>query len=706
MDAAIVALRRTHFVLWRAAAHAADGARPPRLVIGELRPGAPVTLGGERRLALRRARGNRELWTLAAARCRLIEGDVYHYWFEVTDAHPDRSGEGKGARILVTDPLAYTVDWRLVAPRPAGEAYTEDDRYPASVIKYAGGRLVPCDAGGETGELAGDGSPAALPPNNRLVIYELPTAWTRVGTAGEHERGVGTFRDATALVDPAAEGANFSDLDVTRAGRSYLAELGVNAIELLPPADSFYVREWGYGTTNFLAPDFELGFPDDQAWPTPNRDLRALVAACHTRGIRFIADVVMAFARTNAYLAAATDDFFILHPRATPDDPDAHNSRGSGPENIRDGFGSTLFRYARFVDGYDPVSGERRSLSPARRLMHAALLRWMHDFHVDGFRMDSVENVTNWDFVGEYTALARATWRERVAAAGGSEQAADARFLVVGEELTAPLDLLRQGRLDALWNDRFRACARAALLGQRVDDATSFEGTVRQAIDCRTLGYADGSQAVNYLTSHDVEGFRKERLHDFFRWNGVDGRDAIERRTRLAFVCLLTAVGVPMILAGEEFSDQHDRFDAEGHVNQDGGKQVDPVNFSRLDDDWRRRLCDYVARLVALRTTSDALSVNDTAFIHADFTDGRRVLAWRRGPAGAADAVVVVANFSDFETADPFDPTSEYRVAGWPEAPAGRRWREVTQQRDVPAEWAGREPIFAWEAKVYTLVAA
>jgi hypothetical protein len=34
----------------------------------------------------------------------------------------------------------------------------------------------------------------------------------------------------------------------------------------------------------------------------------------------------------------------------------------------------------------------------------------------------------------------------------------------------------------------------------------------------------------------------------------------------------------------------------------------------------------------------------------------------------------------------------------------GRRWREVTQERDVPGEWAGREPLFPWEAKVYELV--
>jgi hypothetical protein len=36
--------------------------------------------------------------------------------------------------------------------------------------------------------------------------------------------------------------------------------------------------------------------------------------------------------------------------------------------------------------------------------------------------------------------------------------------------------------------------------------------------------------------------------------------------------------------------------------------------------------------------------------------------------------------------------------------PAGKKWRDVAQDREVPLEWIGREPIFAWDAKVYTLV--
>jgi hypothetical protein len=158
-----------------------------------------------------------------------------------------------------------------------------------------------------------------------------------------------------------------------------------------------------------------------------------------------------------------------------------------------------------------------------------------------------------------------------------------------------------------------------------------------------------------------------------------------------------------MILAGDEFADEHDLFDRRGAVTQGGGKQVDPVNYSRLGDDWRARVQAYVSRLVRLRTGYDALAVNDTEFLHVDFDAGKRVLAWRRGVPGDDRAVVVVANFSDFST-DTSRSDAEYRVANWPATPFGRRWREMTQERDVPPEWVGREPIFHWEAKVYALV--
>jgi len=62
----------------------------------------------------------------------------------------------------------------------------------------------------------------------------------------------------------------------------------------------------------------------------------------------------------------------------------------------------------------------------------------------------------------------------------------------------------------------------------------------------------------------------------------------------------------------------------------------------------------------------------------------------------------VIANFSDFTSKGGL--AGEYRVPNWPATPAGKRWREVTQDRFVAQGEAGREPLFPWEAKVYTLV--
>jgi glycosidase len=125
------------------------------------------------------------------------------------------------------------------------------------------------------------------------------------------------------------------------------------------------------------------------------------------------------------------------------------------------------------------------------------------------------------------------------------------------------------------------------------------------------------------------------------------------------------------------------------------------VNYSRFDDPDRREVFEYVKRLVHLRTSHPALSVNDTDFIHVDFDAGKRVLAWKRGSDG--DPVVVIANFSDFTTPNAMAPSSEYFVRNWPATPAGQHWIEVTQERDVKTGRHNRESIFAWEAKVYRL---
>src|SRR5580704_6371200 len=247
--------RQTQFVLWHP--KPAPPAAAPVLVIGQFQAANPNAFVNAQRFTLAPVAGFPDLYAIDAAACGLLDGQVYHYWFEIDGG------------VLCTDPAATTVDWRLRAPRMPLPS-DPDDRQAAAVVKFRDGMLVASDPGGEEIDFTGDPSPALLPANNNLVIYEMPTAWSRISEPDDLDIGVGTFADVLALIDPEVAGANFDDIAVTQPGQQYLVDLGINAIELLPPADSFFKRDWGYDTTHFLAPDAELGFPDEYASSTAN----------------------------------------------------------------------------------------------------------------------------------------------------------------------------------------------------------------------------------------------------------------------------------------------------------------------------------------------------------------------------------------------------------------------------------------------------
>jgi 1,4-alpha-glucan branching enzyme len=665
----------------------------PELVIGTFQFGAPPSHVGRQKLALSAVSGVNDLWEVAAADCGLREGAVYHYWFEVNDVRP-RSDPA--SRILVTDPLTFAPDWRL---------QETNGEQPASVILFRGGKLVACDQDGTPITEPGDDDPRQLAPNNFTIIYELPTAWMRRPRGGA-ERGVGTFRDIAAMLDANLTAPNFDELEAAQKGHAHIAELGINAIELLPPADSYYERQWGYGTSHMNAPDSQLGQPDYYSWAAANGDLVQLSELCHRLKIRLIADVVMAFARSGPYERASFDTFHIDVEKAPDSDPDKWNSRQGDGRAFRANFNSALWRFAQETTTYDPITGANATFAPARNLHLVAQERWMTDFHIDGYRIDSVENVSNWEFLEMFTNNARALFRKRCAAHGLSQNDADARFLVVGEELSLPLDILQQRRITALWNDRFRELLRCTVLGIAADNE-SFESTVKKMVDCTRLGFSDMAQAVNYIGSHDVEGLHKERIATTFRYQFPKVDDAnlnakhnneIAKRVKLAFSCLLTAVGIPMILAGDEFADENDLFDILGDVTNDSGKQIDPVDFARLADVWRQDVLNCVKNLIQIRKTHPALGVNDTKWLHQDPTPGRQIYVWQRGSDD--NPVIVVANFSEFGTSDPFNPSSEYVVPNWPR-PNDFAWKEVCLNRPVDPARIGREPIFPWEAKVY-----
>ena len=648
----ILERRREKFVLWIPAQPTA--AKSPQLILGTLNLGPPATFNKLFQGQLV-ASNQPDLWELNPHDINppLEDGRIYHYWFEIEDTSADSLGI-----IQVTDPIAYTVDYRITQTR-------EERVQPGAVVKFRNDKLWPCDIDGNEPDVVAIPAQDAIPDNNHLVIYELPASWAKPKEIGAVEVDVGTFIDVLALFDLATAGDRFSDIPPI-ANEAILTDLGINALELLPAADAKPMGEWGYATAHYFAPDFDLGTASS---------LVKLVEKIHSQNIRLFLDVVMAFGH-DPYIHIASKQFH-LDPRDEPTNPDSYQSHTN---QLRDGYGGQSWRYIQNTRTYDPQSGNSGNVHPAWAFHRAHLHRWMSDFGVGGYRLDSVNNIASYDFIRAYKEDAWALYRSRY------NSSSDAKFLVIGEELSDPIDMISSGTLNALWNEPFQGRLRAAILGESTG-GDDFDWTVRKMVNC-TLDsdhpFTDGAQAINYITSHDTEGFRKERLFNFLDSNHITD---IERRAKLAFACFLTAVGIPMIFAGEEFCDQHDRPIAQ--------KQIDPVDYARKTEDWRSRVFSYVSNLVRLRKECPALGDDNTDFIHVDASRGGKIMAWKRGAPNHAP-VVIVANFSDNET-----PGTEYFVENWPERDRSD-WREVTQNRDVPREWVGREPLMHWEAKVYT----
>src|SRR5271165_5312025 len=202
LPADLLVRRETHFTFWLPSL----AATAPVLVIGTFAAGNPNTLAGITNIPMSPAGATLPgLFAVAASETGL-PGGVYHYWFQVPNTNP---GEPASAPILCTDPFAATVDWRLLSPPLPAGFNNDSDRQPAAVIRLENGQLSAVDAGGEASSFTADSTPDTLPANNRLVIYELPTVWSRAEGQGPNERGVGTFQDVLALVDESAGGANF-----------------------------------------------------------------------------------------------------------------------------------------------------------------------------------------------------------------------------------------------------------------------------------------------------------------------------------------------------------------------------------------------------------------------------------------------------------------------------------------------------------------
>lgn len=453
-------------------------------------------------------------------------------------------------------------------------------RHPRALLVGALLALAACAARSPVPATAGDAAsvraatPRPLPPRpwEDEVLYFVLV-----------DRFVDGDPTNDANVDRAAKGTfHGGDLKGLTAQLDEIASLGVTAIWVNPLVKNIpgFVTgagfpDWayhGYWADDFLRLDARFGSEED---------LRALVDACHARGIRVLLDVV--------YNHAGYGTHYLRDPR----------TRGwlRSPEAGECGEDDLTMCLAGLPDF-------RTELPPVRDFLLDAQLGWARRSGVDGFRLDTVKHVAH-DFWKEHRR------RVRTELAPG--------FFLLGEVWGGDAQVLDpwfQGdELDAGFDFGFHGSAVAWLLGR--GRTVAFERYLESRHRVRP-----GHLLAHFLSSHDVPGALK-----------LLGGD--RQLFRLAAVLQLTTAGIPTVFYGEEVArDIGDWPDNRSDMPW-GQRAIEPGAGKPRDEALRA----FYRRLIAVRRAHPALSRGTH---QAVATDGDVLAYLRREPGG--DAVLVAVN--------------------------------------------------------------
>ncbi|MGE0594084.1 MAG: malto-oligosyltrehalose trehalohydrolase [Vicinamibacterales bacterium] len=299
-----------------------------------------------------------------------------------------------------------------------------------------------------------------------------------------------------------------------------LQELGITAVELMPVADFPGSRNWGYDGVAPFAPARCYGPPED---------LRRLVDTAHGLGLAVILDVVYNhLGPDGAYLSRFSPYYFTdRHPSpwGTGIDPD-------GPHRAR-----------------------------VRQYFIENALHWVHEYHMDGVRLDATHAITDESprhLLAELTAAVK-------------ESAPRRHVHVIAEDDRNLAHLVARRAdggfgLDAVWADDFHHQMRRHLAGDADGYFRDYTGSTADL--ATTLGrgwFYTGQHSVHSgaargtdpsgiplarfvvcLQNHDQIGNRAlgDRLH-----HTVD-----DAAFRAASVVLLTAPETPLLFMGQEWA--------------------------------------------------------------------------------------------------------------------------------------------------------
>lgn len=419
---------------------------------------------------------------------------------------------------------------------------------------------------------------AFVPPAlNELVIYELH---------------VGTFNPASGQ----EAGGTFHSV-IQRL--PYLRQLGINAIELLPPTEFPGNLSWGYNPSHPFAVESSYGGPDG---------LKTLVREAHRHGIAVILDVV--------------------YNHFGPDGLDLWQFDGWSENGLGGIYFYNDWRSETPWGNTRPDYGRQE----VRDYLRANARMWIGEFHADGLRLDAVSYIRKTKGEGNPESIDLAEGWQLLQEINRDMKEMNPRSISIAEDvgsihaITAETGYGGAG-FDSQWSTGFASPLRAVLTALNDDDRN-----LAAIVAILPPPTEDAFHRVIYSESHDENANGGSRLPSEIAPDDPDGVWA-RRRSLQGAALVLTTPGIPMLFEGQEFLEDGWFADTNG---LDWSKKE---SFSGILAAYRD--------LISLRRNRDGstlgLTDRNVDVFHQDHQ--AKVLAWHRWrDGGPRDSVVVVMN--------------------------------------------------------------
>jgi 1,4-alpha-glucan branching enzyme len=419
-----------------------------------------------------------------------------------------------------------------------------------------------------------------MPPWHELVIYELH---------------IGTFND-----QPDGPPGN---LDAAIEKLPHLKDIGVNAIQVMPPMEFAGGFGWGYNPAHIFAIESDYGGPGA---------LKQFIKAAHDLGLAVIFDVVY------NHLGPSDLDLWQF-------DGWQENGKG-GIYFYNDGRSTTPWGDTRPDYGRGEV----------RQYLRDNALMWLEEFRVDGLRWDATAYIRNvygndanpahdvpdgWSLMQwiNNEIKARQPWKISIA-----------EDLKGNPWLTKSVGAGGAG-FGAQWDLRFVHPVRETIITP--DDSGRDMHAIRDAITHRYN--ADAFERVIYTESHDEVANGKARLPQEI-WPDDPGSYFSRKRSTLGAALVFTSPGIPMIFQGQEF------------LEDEWFRDTDPIDWTKKDT--FSGILNLYRDLIRLRRNwyDNTRGLRGQHINVHHVNDYDKVIAFHRWEhGGPGDDVVVVANMAN-----------------------------------------------------------